>query len=546
MVAELRRVSTRKVLFVVLPALVFGLVDVLSVLGDPSTRASGMIGRAALVALVVAAVLWLLLSGADAGGRRPHRPQPALASWRSCLALAGVSVVGWLLMWAVVGPLDSMNDTYWIIRNPFGVARQHPVVYNMVTSGVVEGMRALTGSLLAGVVTAALLQLALFALVLVWTLRVLAGAGASRGALLALALVLGFLPITANYTFALVKDSAFTAFTVLLVPVLLTIARTRGQCLRRRGFLAITVAATLGFALTRNNALAVVALVGVLIVVLAARERRRALVCVVGIVVIALVPQQIVTRTAGPQKAVESLGVPLQMVGSTLVHDPQCIAPEDARVFEQIMPADAWRAAFRPESVDAVKYKAEFSPDVLQRGRGEFLGAFARTLARCPGPMMAGYRDQTAQLWRWDTVPVGSTSQSFFLEPISNFPADREEIQRDLARQGVVKDPLIGGTVGARMEQAYRAVLDRTPGTGTWVWALVLVTLAFWYRRRAEVIALVSPALLLWATLMAAAPIALPFRYVAYLPWILAIALVVLLSTRAGPQDDTDTDTDTP
>jgi len=176
---------------------------------------------------------------------------------------------------------------------------------------------------------------------------------------------------------------------------------------------------------------------------------------------------------------------------------------------------------------------------------GEFLGAFARTLGRCPGPMMAGYRDQTAQLWRWDNVPVGRTSQSFFLEPISNFPADREEIQRDLARQGVVKDPLIGGTVGARMEQAYRAVLDRTPGTGTWVWALVLVTLAFWYRRRAEVIALVAPALLLWATLMAAAPIALPFRYVAYLPWILAIAFVVLLSTRAGPQDDTDTDTDT-
>ncbi|PWH06542.1 hypothetical protein DEO23_06175 [Brachybacterium endophyticum] len=545
MITHLARASTRKVLFALLPALAVGAVDALTApVAQQMWRGDG-IGRHAIVALVAAVLMWVLLSGADARGAvtarseraRPGARSAAPASWRTCLLITGIAVVGWLLMWASVGPLASMNDTYSIIRNPFGAARQHPIVYDLAVSGVVQGLRLVTGSMLPGIVLFALLQIALFTLAVAWTLRVLSRMGAPRIALVVLAVVLGYLPITANYTFALVKDSLFTAFAVLLVPVLLTVVRTRGRCLHERRFLAATVLTLLGFALTRNNALVIVVLVGVLLVVLAARARRRALVCVAAVVVVALVPQQIVRWTAGPPKSVESLGVPLQMVGSTLVDDPGCIPADDARTFERIMPAQQWRDVFRPESVDPVKDSASFSEDELERSRGAFLGAVAGTLRACPGPMMAGYRDQTAQLWQVDTVPVGRTSQSFFLEPISNYPADREEIIGDLAAQGVTKQPLLGSAVGGWQERISVAALDLTPGTGTWMWALVLIGLAYWYRRRGEFVAIATPALLLWGTLMAAVPTAMPFRYAAYLPWIVAIALVVLVCTRedGGP-----------
>jgi hypothetical protein len=459
---ELLRVGARKLLFALVPALLLGLVDALAVPVEQLPWGGARIGRHLLVSAVVAALLWVMLSIVDAraadegasgaeasGGEASDGSRRASASWRWCLRIAGISAALWLLMWAAVGPLDSMNDTYWIIRNPFGVARQQPVVFSMLTSGVVQGLRLVTGSLLPGIIALVLLQIALFGLALAWTLRVLSGMGVPRSVLLVLAVLLGLLPITANFTFALVKDAAFTAFVLLLVPVLLVIWRTRGACLRRRGFLALMVFAALGFALTRNNALVILVLVGALIVVLADRARRTAVLWVVGIVVIALIPQQIVSIAAGPQKSAESLGIPLQMLGSTLVHDPQCIADEDARTLERIMPAQAWREAFRPQSVDPVKYDPAFSDDALQDSRGAFLTAFVRTLHRCPGPMLAGYRDQTSQLWRWDAIAVGGTSQSFFLEPISNAPADRDEILADLARQGVGQSSRCPSSCGA-------------------------------------------------------------------------------------------------
>lgn len=532
MALELLRGGARKVVFALAPALLLALVDAFAVPVQQMPWSGGRVGRHLVVAAVIAAGMWILLSAVDARTARDRRAAGGPASWRSCLGMAGISAVLWLLMWAAVGPLDAMNDTYWSIRNPLGVAPQQPLVYSMIISGVVHGLRLVTGSMLPGIIALVLLQVILYGLGLSWTLRVLSRMGVPRAVLLVLAVVLGLLPITANFTFALVKDAAFTGFTLLLVPVLLSIQQAGGRCLRSRGFLCSMVVSALGFALTRNNALVILVLVGVLIVVLARRARRTACVWVAGIVVVALLPQQILTLAAGPQKSVESLGVPLQMVGSTLVHEPQCIAPEDARTLERIMPAQTWRDVFRPQSVDPVKYDPAFSEDALQGSRGEFLAVFARTLGRCPGPMLAGYRDQTSQLWRWDAIGVGGTSQSFFLEPISNAPGDRDEILADLAGHGVTKRPLLGETVGARMEAVYRGGLEATPGAGTWVWALALVMAAAWYGRRGEVLVVAFPALLLWATLMAAAPIAEPFRYVAYLPWILAISAVVLLWGR--------------
>lgn len=544
MISELTRCTRRKALFVTVPALLLGLLDVLARLGTAPTS------RGAVVVLVVAAVLWILLSLADArarpvpqGASAPESSAPPAdgtappAPWQETAALTGIAMAGWLLLWAVMGPMASMNDTYWILRDPFATARQHPIVYGMVTSGLVQGIRWVTGSLVAGVVVAAAAQVALYGVAIAWTMTVLARMRVSRTARVLLALTLGALPITADYTVALVKDAAFTAFVVMLVPLLLTILRTRGRFLQERRGLAITAAVVLGFALTRNNALMIVVLVAALVVLVSAGRRRSALVRMGVIVVLAFVPQTIVSFASGPQKAAESLGIPLQMVGSTLVHDPSCIAPQDARVFARILPAETWRAVYRPDSVDPVKDSTSFSREAMRQERSAFLLAAAHTLVRCPGPMLAGYREQTRQLWTWDAVPLGRTGQSYFLEPISNRPADREEIRADLAREGVVATPLLPGTPGSQLVPGYRALLAHTPGTGTWVWALVLVAAALWYRRRTEVIVLVTPSLLLWATLLAGAPTAMPFRYVAYLPWILAISLAVLLGVRgARPQ----------
>ena len=70
----------------------------------------------------------------------------------------------------------------------------------------------------------------------------------------------------ADYSFAVVKDAAFSLFTTLLIPVLLVVRASAGQVLLSRRGIAVVVAAPAGFALMRNNALPVVLIALALVV----------------------------------------------------------------------------------------------------------------------------------------------------------------------------------------------------------------------------------------------------------------------------------------
>jgi len=73
--------------------------------------------------------------------------------------------------------------------------------------------------------------------------------------------------------------------------------------------------------------------------------------------------------------------------------------------------------------------------------------------------------------------------------------------------------------------------MEATPGQGTWMWALVLSVVGFVYAGRREWVAIYTPMVLLWATLMIAAPTVTPFRYMEPIIMVVPIGLAVLLGT---------------
>lgn len=546
--AELLRVSPRRVLFVILPALLLTEVDALGQAVADGVRPARVLG----VLLLTAALLWLAAAYLDARGARRRADEtvgagdrglaPAPSDGRGFLdrgsrtgamALAAVALVLWLGMFALYGPFVSMNDTVHIINDPFGVARQHPIMYNLVTAGMMRGLGWLLGWQAAAALTA-LAQMLLFTAILAWMLLTLDRLGVPRAVRAALAVVLGLFPLTANYSFALVKDAPFAAFVLALAAVLLTVHATRGQALRSRGFAALFVATLVCFAVTRNNALPVVVVVVVAVVLVASCARRRAVLLGIGAMLLALVPQQLVSALAGPQQFVEAVGVPLQMVGSTLVSDPACIPANDAAYFEQVMPAAQWRRTFTPLSVDRVKGSPDFDRDYLQATKQQFLAHVASTFRACPAPMLRGYLVHTQPLWQLDGLAVSVPSQSVFLEPISNYPGNRAALIAELQHRGI--RPWHVGPEGLRSGEQW--VLAHTPGTGVWVTLALLLAVLFAYARRLEGWAVLLPAILLWGTLMVAAPVGLPFRYVAFLPWVVLVGLALLLSIgSAAPRE---------
>ncbi len=535
---RLRRRAVASALF----AIAFGAVEAAAQMVGRVQPGSGRLLEGSLsplrllAALILSgAVCWGLLTLVDVTERRrARRPQSTEARSgtgrpaRRRLALAAflVPLAFWSFLYLHLWPMASMNDTAWILRNPTGSGARHPIIYTLTTGGLFRLGRLVRGDL-AGVVLLSVGQMLLWAACVSAVVVFLDRSGASRKVCGVLIAYCALMPLVADYSFAVVKDSVFSLFTTLLIPVLLVARASAGRVLLSRRGIAVVVAVLAGFALMRNNALPVVLVILVLVVWWSRAHLRRAVaVSAVALVLIVVPP----AATVQASQAEEALGIPLQMVGYTLVHDAGCLPPASRRVFDAVLEPEVWKQVYRPDSVDPVKDDGAFNTAYLDAHRGQFLSAWGRALVACPSPFVTGFLAHTANLWRFDADPVRSEGQSRFVSAVSNHPADREQVIRNYARAGVVNHSLLPRPLQPVGDAVVRG-MEATPGQGTWMWALVLSVVGFVYAGRREWLAIYTPMVLLWATLMIAAPTVTPFRYMEPVILVVPIGLIVLLGT---------------
>ena len=536
---RLRRRAGASALF----ATAFAAVDAASQVVGRVQRATGLLQEGSfnpvrlLVALVLSgAACWGLLALVDLAARRRGRnsqeagAQPG-AGWRDRRRLALLAflipLICWSLLYVHLWPMASMNDTAWILRDPIGAGAQHPITYGL-SIGVLFRLGRLVGGDLTGVVLLSVGQMLLWAACVSGVALFLDRKGASRRVTGLLIAYCALMPLVADYSFAVVKDAAFSLFATLLIPVLLVVRSSAGKVLLSRRGTAVVVAVLVGFALMRNNALPVVLVVLALVVWWSRVHLRRAVaVSAVALVLIVIPP----ATTAQASHAEEALGIPLQMVGYTLVHDAQCLPPASRQVFDNVLAPEAWKQAYRPNSVDPVKDDKSFNTAYLDAHRGQFLSAWGRALVACPRPFVTGFLVQTANLWRFDTDPIRTDGQSRFVTAVSNYPADRDRLIRAYARAGVVNHSLLPRPLRPVGDAAVRG-MEVTPGPGTWMWVVALSVVGFVYAGRREWVAIYTPMVLLWATLMIAAPTVTPFRYMESIIMVVPIGLAVLLGTN--------------
>ena len=534
-------------------AIVFAAVDAASQVVGRLQPESGAILRTAfspvrlLAALVLSgAVCWGFLAlvdlteqrrarrsrsddGEPSGNVTPSAVTPGTGrSARRHLALTAflVPLVCWSFLYAHLWPMASMNDTAWILRNPTGAGAQHPITYALTVGGLFR-LGRLVGGDVVGVVLLSVGQMLLWAACVSVVVVFLDRRGASRRVSGLLIAYCALMPLVADYSFAVVKDAAFSLFATLLIPVLLVVRASAGRVLLSGRGAMVVVAVLAGFALMRNNALPVVLVILALVVWWSRAHLRRAVaVSAVALVLIVVPP----AATAQSAHAEEALGIPLQMVGYTLVHDADCLPQDSQRVFDAVLEPAVWKQVYRPTSVDPVKDAEAFNTAYLDANRGRFLSAWGRALVACPRPFVTGFLIQTANLWRFDADPIRTDGQSRFVSAVSNYPADRERLIRSYASAGVVNHSLLPRPLRPVGDAVVRA-MEATPGQGTWMWVMALSVTGFVYARRREWVAIYTPMILLWATLLIAAPTVTPFRYMAPVIMVVPIGLAVLLGT---------------
>ena len=544
------RTHRRRAVASALFAIAFAAVDAVSqVVGrvQPATRtlAQGALTPARLLAALVlsGAVCWGFLALVDLAARRrarrsqstDERPGDGRSSRRR-LALTAflVPLVCWTFVYAHLWPMASMNDTAWILRNPTGAGAQHPITYTLTIGGLFR-LGRLVGGDLAGVVLLSVGQMLLWATCVSAVTIFLDRKGTSRRMTGVFIAYCALMPLVADYSFAVVKDAAFSLFTTLLIPVLLVVRSSAGKVLLSRRGTAVVVAVLVGFALMRNNALPVVLVVLALVVWWSRVHLRRAVaVSAVALVLIVIPP----ATTAQASHAEEALGIPLQMVGYTLVHDAQCLPPASRQVFDNVLEPEVWKQVYRPASVDPTKDSPTFNNAYLDTHRGQFLSAWGRALVACPRPFVTGFLVHTANLWRFDADPISTDGQSRFISAVSNYPAGRDQLIRDYANAGVVNHSLLPQPLQPVAGTAVR-VIEATPGPGTWMWVMALSVVGFIYAGRREWVAIYAPVILLWATLLIAAPTVTPFRYMVPVIMVVPIGLAVLLGTDRSTWEPT-------
>ena len=525
-------------------AAAFAAVDTVSQTVGRVQRAAGALLEGSfsplrlLVALILSgAACWGFLALVDlAARRRGARSQQGgdrrCVRWLALRAFL-IPLTCWSLLYGHLWPMASMNDTAWILTDPFGAGAQHPITYRLMIVALFR-LGRLVGGDLTGVVLLSVGQMLLWATCVSGLVVFLDRKGASRGVTGSLIAYCALMPLVADYSFAVVKDSAFSLFATALIPVLLAVRAGAGRILSSRSGIAVVVVVPAGFALMRSNALPVVLIALALVVWWSRAHLRRALTVTALALVIILVPS---AMTAQSQHAEEGVGIPLQMVGYTLTHDAGCLPSASRQVFDSILSPEAWKRAYRPSSVDPVKDSPAFNRTYLDTHRGQFLSAWGRALVACPRPFATGFLVHTGNLWRFDADPIGTEGQSRFVSVVSNHPADRDQLIRDYARAGVVSHSLLPKPWQPVAEAAVRA-MEVMPGPGTWMWVVALSVVGFVYAGRREWVAIYAPVILLWATLMVAAPTVTPFRYTAPLIMVAPIGLAVLLGTDRTAWED--------
>ena len=427
----------------------------------------------------------------------------------ACLCALAL-LLAWLPYILTVAPgniyVDSLSSITQMLDHGHPTSNHHPMFYTLMVGVFLKIGTVLFGSVNIGVLLYSLFQTCVMIFCITCVLTLMYHKRISPVIIgLSMAYFM-FMPFFPNYAMSMWKDALFSCM-LLLLSLLIFWLMDREQV--GVWWYAAYAVCGVGAMIFRNNGLYVFVGVSVITALLVRRRMMRFLAASLAALAVFLSASSLATRVWNiyDDSTVESLGIPLLQLGYTINHEGRFSEESEEYLFA-LMPEEVWNYAYRPCLVDPIKWNPLFDLEFLEETKGEFLRAWADGLVRNPGKYVTAYLLATHGFWK----PCVQNLYGFM------------DVQMSGEELGLGFMDLFERIFGFSI----MPVLKDYPifmGSGTLLW-LVLLGMALACGRRGDALTPYLPAMINWATVMVATPVAYSLRYV----YVFALGLPLYLA----------------
>ncbi len=347
-------------------------------------------------------------------------------------AFGSLTIIPLLIWWAAWYPAIMSSDSIdqWGQALSFEFHNSHPITHTAYLWAI-----SLAWETPAAV---ALVQVALFSVLLALIARRLVQIGAPMWMAVSTVWVIALLPMTAVTTIAVWKDVPFTLSMGWVFTELLLIGKERDRFWSTwHGPMRLGIGLGLMWALRANGKLTVLIFVVALAAAFRTRRRGLALMGIVAIGVGLVLPAVLISALPVHPQPIEPAQVFMPDVAAVVAHGREALSAHDLELISAVAPIEIWESQYDCGDSSPLIFHPEYDSSVIQGDPSSYRSLFLHALVGSPGTVI-GHRWCAGE---YLLSPYNRTGTYVHRPPFDIWPNDL----------GLVRAPLI--------DQAYSATL---------------------------------------------------------------------------------------
>lgn len=439
-----------------------------------------------------------------------------------------LNIVCWGVWFWLYFPGAGMNDTINCImsyRND-----NQPLVYQLFIYYGIHGLTKFTSNMTNSYAILTAVQMGVMSFVIAWIAKWLCKKGVKRLFINLFMLYYALMPVVADYSITLVKDTMFSICMAAIIPFLYEIISQHGEVIKNKKFYFAFFIVLTGICTLRSNGKFIVVFILLLLLIPKINNRRYFM------SILALVIMINSMVSFGEKKLIasdvsfrESISIPLVQIGAVLAENGY-ISEEDKEVLGNLLPLEVWRDTYCFWFSDSIKFNENFNNQWLNENKAKFIDTWFSVLKDNFGIYVKAYLCHTFGLWNISPYNPTDYTQSYFTRINNNtgddsiwgeFCTDKHLINRDINHRFLSKQ------INTFLATCFRINLVLRPGIMFWVIVGFMLILCVY--KQYQVCFIFLPCLLNWITMMIAAPGSYIYRYSFYLVLSLPLLFIIML-----------------
>ncbi len=440
-----------------------------------------------------------------------------------------INIFFWGIWFWVYFPGTGMNDTINCIMST-GNDNQ-TLVYQLIIYYGIQIFTKLTNSMIKAYAILVIAQMILMSIIIAQLVSWLNKKGIRRLYVNLMIMYYALMPVIADYSITLVKDTLFSVCIAAVIPLLYDLVIQNDKTTKRKRFYSTFFAFLLGICVLRSNGIYIVFIVLLALIITKLKNKKYILSLFMVLLLINIslsVCQKEFISNDGSFR--ESIGVPLAQIGAVLYTDSY-ISETDRETLNNLLPTEIWKQGYCYSFADLIKFNDKFNLHWLNENKGEFIKVWFSVLTDNLGMYIKAYLCHTYGFW--NIAPLNITSidytQSYFTR-INNNTGD-DSFWGEFCRANNLENKEIApGSIRAQLDSIFRGgfCINLIVGAGIMLWLCVWCMIELIIYKKYRICLVFLPVLLNWATLMVAAPASFIYRYSFYL--VVSLPLLFLIT----------------